>query len=90
MPSTKPTARLDPIRLQGTNATIELSEKELTLSCFDRGPASCAVPVARREIGEAVGVLEILDPGKIEEASQGAARQKVSLKAGISQESVSR
>ena len=30
--------------------------------------------------------LKSLDPGKIEEASQGAARQKVALKAGISQE----
>jgi uncharacterized protein YajQ (UPF0234 family) len=30
--------------------------------------------------------LKSLDPGKVEEASQGAARQKVTLKAGISQE----
>jgi len=30
--------------------------------------------------------LKTLDPGKIEEASRGAARQKVALKAGISQE----
>ena len=30
--------------------------------------------------------LKSLDPGKVEEASQGAARQKVVLKAGISQE----
>jgi uncharacterized protein YajQ (UPF0234 family) len=30
--------------------------------------------------------LKSLDPGKIEEASQGAARQKVGLKAGISQD----
>jgi len=30
--------------------------------------------------------LKTLDAGKIEEASKGAARQKVSLKAGISQE----
>ena len=30
--------------------------------------------------------LKTLDPGKIEEASHGSARQKVALKAGISQE----
>jgi uncharacterized protein YajQ (UPF0234 family) len=30
--------------------------------------------------------LKTLDPGKVEQASQGTARQKVALRAGISQE----
>jgi len=41
---------------------------------------------AHREDGEALGLIEDTRRGKVEVASHGSARQKVTLKAGISQE----
>lgn len=71
---------------KGTDSVIELSEKELTLrsSTEDRLRALRQVleeKLVRRQVS-----LKALDPGKVEEASKGSARQRIGIKAGIAQE----
>jgi len=71
---------------KNTDSKIELSDKELVLtsSTEDRLRALYQVleeKLVRREVS-----LKVLDPQKIEEASKGAARQHVTLKAGITQD----
>ena len=86
-PSTKPTAkprtRFD---FKDTNATIEFGEKELTLSASTEDRLRALYQLLEEKLVKRSVSLKSLDPGKIEEASQGAARQKVALKAGISQD----
>lgn len=71
---------------KGTNATIEFSEKELSLSASTEDRLRALYQLLEEKMVKRSVSLKSLDPGKIEEASQGAARQKVALKAGISQE----
>ena len=75
------TTRFD---FKGTDSTIELHDKELVLnsSTEDRLRALHQVldeKLVRREVS-----LKAFDAGKIEEASRGAARQKIAIQAGIS------
>ena len=69
---------------KGTDSSIELSDKELLLasSTEDRLRALYQVlqeKMVRREVS-----LKSFDVGKIEEGSRGAARQKLTIQAGIS------
>ena len=71
---------------KGTDSVIELSEKELTLrsSTEDRLRALRQVleeKLVRRQVS-----LKVLDAGKVEEATKGSARQRIAIRAGISQE----
>ncbi len=77
------TTRFD---FKGTNATITFGEKELTLSASTEDRLRALYQLLEEKLVKRSVSLKTLDPGKIEEASQGAARQKVTLKAGISQE----
>ena len=77
------TTRFD---FKGTNATIVFSEKELSLSASTEDRLRALYQLLEEKLVKRSVSLKSLDPGKIEEASQGAARQKVALKAGISQE----
>jgi len=77
------TTRFD---FKGTNATIEFGEKELSLSASTEDRIRALYQLLEEKLVKRSVSLKSLDPGKIEEASQGAARQKVALKAGISQE----
>jgi hypothetical protein len=75
------TTRFD---FKGTDSTIELHDKELVLnsSTEDRLRALHQVldeKLVRREVS-----LKAFDAGKVEEASRGAARQKIAIQAGIS------
>ncbi|MHB8680739.1 MAG: YajQ family cyclic di-GMP-binding protein [Acidimicrobiales bacterium] len=75
------TTRFD---FKGTDSSIELGDGELVLrsATEDRLKALRQVleeKLVRREVS-----LKALDDGKIEEASKGAARQHVKIKAGIS------
>ena len=77
------TTRFD---FKNTDSHVEFGDKELVLtsSTEDRLKALYQVleeKLVRREVS-----LKSLDPQKLEEASRGAARQHVKLKAGISQE----
>jgi uncharacterized protein YajQ (UPF0234 family) len=71
---------------KNTNATIEMKEKELTLSASTEDRLRALYQLLEEKLVKRSVSLKSLDPSKIEEASQGAARQKVSLKAGISQD----
>lgn len=71
---------------KGTDATIEFSEKELTLSASTEDRLRALYQLLEEKMVKRSVSLKTLDAGKVEEASRGAARQKVSLKAGISQD----
>jgi uncharacterized protein YajQ (UPF0234 family) len=71
---------------KNTNATIEYSDKELTLSASTEDRLRALYQLLEEKLVKRAVSLKSLDPGKLEEASHGAARQKVSLKAGISQD----
>ena len=77
------TTRFD---FKGTNAIIEYNAKELTLSASTEDRLRALYQLLEEKLVKRSVSLKSLDPGKIEEASQGAARQKVPLKAGITQE----
>ena len=77
------TTRFD---FKNTNAKVEFSEKELTLSASTEDRIRALYQLLEEKMVKRSVSLKTLDPGKIDEASQGAARQKVTLKAGISQE----
>ena len=71
---------------KGTDSQIDLGEAEMTLhsSTEDRLHALRQVleeKLVRRQVS-----LKALDPGKVEEAAKGAARQRIAIRAGISQE----
>ena len=71
---------------KNTNATIELKDKEMTLSASTEDRLRALYQLLEEKLVKRSVSLKSLEPGKIEEASHGAARQKVSLKAGISQD----
>ena len=69
---------------KNTDSSIEIDEQELVLhsSTEDRLQALRQVlqeKLVRREVS-----LKALDDGKIEEAAKGTARQKITIRAGIS------
>ena len=71
---------------KNTDARIEFSEKELTLSASTEDRLRALYQLLEEKMVKRQVSLKSLEAGKIEEASHGAARQKVALKAGISQE----
>ena len=77
------TTRFD---FKNTNAVIEIADKELKLSASTEDRLRALYSLLEEKLVKRSVSLKSLDPAKIEEASQGAARQKVSLKAGISQD----
>ncbi len=77
------TTRFD---FKNTSAKIEFSDKELTLSASTEDRLRALYQLLEEKLVKRAVSLKTLDPGKVEEASQGAARQKVPLKAGISQD----
>ena len=77
------TTRFD---FKGTDSEITFSEKELTLSSSTEDRLNALYQVLIEKMVKREVSLKTLDPQKVEDASRGAARQKVILKAGISQE----
>jgi len=71
---------------KGTDALIEFSDKELTLSASTEDRLRALYQLLEEKMVKRSVSLKTLDPGKIDEASRGAARQKVALKAGINQD----
>ena len=71
---------------KNTSAVVEFTEKELTLSASTEDRLKALYQVLQEKLVKRSVSLKCLDPGKIESASHGAARQKVALRAGISQE----
>ncbi len=71
---------------KGTDATIEFSDKELTLSASTEDRLRALYSLLEEKLVKRQVSLKTLDAGKIEEASHNSARQKVALRAGISQD----
>jgi len=71
---------------KNTNPVIEFSDKELRLSASTEDRLRALYQLLEEKLVKRSVSLKSLDPGKIEEASQGTARQKVALKAGITQD----
>jgi uncharacterized protein YajQ (UPF0234 family) len=77
------TTRFD---FKGTDAKIEVTDKELTLSASTEDRCKALYQLLEEKMVKRSVSLKTLDPGKIEVASHNSARQKVALKAGITQE----
>ncbi len=71
---------------KNTDSLIEFSEKELTLTSSTEDRLRALYQLLEEKLVKRNVSLKTLEAGKVEEASKGAARQKVALKAGISQE----
>jgi len=69
-----------------TDALIEFTEKELTLSANTEDRVRALYDLLQEKLVKRSVSLKTLDPGKIEAASGGSGRQKVALKAGLTQE----
>jgi uncharacterized protein YajQ (UPF0234 family) len=71
---------------KGTDSLIEITEKELTLRSSTEDRLKALYQLLEEKIVKRQVSLKVLDPQKIEEASRGAARQRIVLKAGITQD----
>ena len=71
---------------KNTDSLIEFSEKELTLTSSTDDRLRALYQLLEEKMVKRNVSLKTLDAGKIEEATKGTARQKNTLKAGISQE----
>jgi len=75
------TTRFD---FKGTDSTIELNDKELVLNSSTEDRLRALFQVLHEKLVRRSVSLKAFDIGKIEEASRGAARQKLTIQAGIS------
>jgi cyclic-di-GMP-binding protein len=75
------TTRFD---FKGTDSSLELQDKELRLQSSTEDRLKALVQVLEEKLVKRKVSLKALDYGKVEEASRGAARQTVTLKAGLS------
>src|ERR1700722_5376384 len=71
---------------KGTDAEFKYSEKELNLSATTEDRLRALYQLLEEKLVKRSVSLKTLDAGKIEEASHNSARQKVALKAGVSQD----
>jgi uncharacterized protein YajQ (UPF0234 family) len=69
---------------KGTDSTIELGETELALHSSTEDRLRALVQVVEEKLVKRKISLKALDYGKVEDASRGAVRQVVTLKAGLS------
>jgi hypothetical protein len=71
---------------KGTDSTIELSADGLTLHSSTEDRLAALRQVLEEKLVRRQVSLKALDAGKVEEASKGAARQHIAIRAGISQD----
>jgi cyclic-di-GMP-binding protein len=71
---------------KGTDAVVEYSDKELSLSASTEDRLRALYQLLEEKMVKRSVSLKTLDAGKIEVASHNSARQKVALKAGITQD----
>jgi cyclic-di-GMP-binding protein len=69
---------------KGTDSTIELTGNEIVLESATEDRLKALNQVLEEKIVRREVSLKSLDTGKIEEASKGRARQRITLRAGIS------
>jgi len=77
------TTRFD---FKGTDSHVEQGDNELVLSSSTEDRLKALYQVLEEKLVRREVSLKALDPGKVEEASKGTARQRIRLKAGISQD----
>jgi len=77
------TTRFD---FKNTDSVIEMAPTELTLTSATEDRLRALYQVLEEKLVRREVSLKSIDPGPIEEASKGSARQKVALRAGISQD----
>jgi uncharacterized protein YajQ (UPF0234 family) len=71
---------------KGTDSEIELGTGELTLHSSTEDRLAALRQVLEEKLVRRQVSLKALDAGKVEEASKGTARQRIAIRAGISQE----
>jgi uncharacterized protein YajQ (UPF0234 family) len=71
---------------KGTDSTVELGTDSITLHSSTEDRLRAAYQVLEEKIVKRSISLKALEPGKIEEAAKGTARQVIKLVAGISSE----
>jgi uncharacterized protein YajQ (UPF0234 family) len=69
---------------KGTDSSLELTDLELHLQSSTEDRLRALVQVVEEKLVRRKVSLKALDYGKVEEASRGAARQTVTLNAGVS------
>ncbi|MGC8462731.1 MAG: YajQ family cyclic di-GMP-binding protein [Acidimicrobiales bacterium] len=69
---------------KGTDSVIEMGDDELVLRSSTEDRLRALVQVLHEKLVKRGVSLKALDAGKIEEASRGAARQRIAIRAGIS------
>ena len=77
------TTRFD---FKNTDSVIEMTDTELTLTSATEDRIRALYQVLEEKLVRREVSLKSLEPGLIEQASKGTARQKIALKAGIGQE----
>ncbi len=75
---------------KGTDSSIELTEKELVLSSSTDDRLRALFQVLQEKLVKREVSLKSFDIGKIEEASRGSARQRLTIQAGISSDHAKR
>ncbi|HVC14801.1 MAG TPA: YajQ family cyclic di-GMP-binding protein [Acidimicrobiales bacterium] len=71
---------------KGTESRIELGTGDMTLHSSTEDRLGALRQVLEEKLVRRQVSLKALDPGKVEEASKGAARQRIAIRAGISQD----
>ncbi len=69
---------------KNTDSTIELADHDLTLHSSTEDRLRALHQVLEEKLVKRQVSLKALDPGKIEEAAKGTARQHIAIKAGLS------
>jgi uncharacterized protein YajQ (UPF0234 family) len=69
---------------KGTDSTIELGDGELVLHSSTEDRLRALHQVLQEKLVKRQVSLKSLDEGKVEEASRGGARQRITIRAGIS------
>ena len=75
---------------KNTDSTIELAEKEMILHSSTEDRLRALRQVLEEKLVKRQVSLKALDPAKVEEASKGTARQKIAIRAGITQDQAKR
>src|SRR5258708_39226515 len=71
---------------KGVNATIELHEKELELEADSDYKLHAMIDILQSKMVKRGVDLKVLDPHKVEPAAKSRVRQKIGLRAGLSED----
>ncbi|MGH9088522.1 MAG: YajQ family cyclic di-GMP-binding protein [Acidimicrobiales bacterium] len=71
---------------KGTDSSIELGEDDLVLHSSTEDRLKALHQVLDEKLVKRQVSLKAFDPGKVEQATKGTARQRIAIRAGITQE----